>query len=263
MRILLLFLPLLLSAQPPKFDIVSIRPIPPDAPPMMRDIDFTPILPGGQFIDPRINVTSLISFAYDVKDPSIRLIGLPAWTRNRSWAVSAKPAEGFPALPPAQNREQVRLMLRTMLEDRFHVQLHTEDRQGPIYKLEVAKGGLRIHEVDPPTPPAKETPVVAAMGDESGRMIAQKSTMASLAGALVIFLKRPVIDETGLKGYFDFDIRWTAPDRDGAPPARGLGPDGIALLISNLQSQLGLRLAGATGPVKYWVVDHVDPPAAN
>ena len=252
-----------LFAQSPKFDIVSIRPIPPNAPPTLREIDFTPVLPGGPFVDARINLISLISFAYQVEDPDIRLTGLPAWTRNRSWAISAKPAEGFPALPPAQNREQVRLMLRAMLEDRFHLQLHTEDRHGPIYKLEVAKGGFRIPEVDPPQPPAKEAPVGAAMGDDRGRMIGNKSTMASLARALVIFLKRPVVDQTGLKGYYDFDIRWTAPERDGAPPASRLGPDGIGMLISNLQSQLGLRLTSATGPVKYWVVDHADPPAEN
>jgi uncharacterized protein (TIGR03435 family) len=161
---------------PPKFDVVSIHPVPPNPPLMMRDPGFTPVLPGGQYSDPRTQLLSMIAFAYDVKDPSTQLVGLPDWAKKEIFVVAAKPAPGFPALSPAENREQVRLMMRAMLADRFHLQLHTETREERIYALEAAKGGVKIKEVDPPVPPAKSGPVEAAMSDEHGRMIGKKST---------------------------------------------------------------------------------------
>jgi uncharacterized protein (TIGR03435 family) len=250
--------------QTPKFDVVSIRPVPANAPTIMREISFTPVLPGGRFDDPRTALFPMIAFAYNVKNPATQLIGLPKWAESQAYAVMAKPADGFPMLSPAENREQVRLMLRSTLEDRFHLRLHTETRQERVYNLEVANGSLKIKEVDPPTPPAIATPVGAAMGDSGGRIIGKKSTMASLAGALTIFLKRPVIDRTGLDGYYDFNVHWTAVEApDGHPPAAGLGAEGVTLLLSNFQDLTGLRLTNATGLVEFWVVDHVDPPTAN
>ena len=255
-----------LAAQPPtpKFDVISIRTVQPNAPPVMRDRDFTPILPGGQFIDSRVNLGRLIAIAWGVKFPDRQLLGLPNWAKSQAYAVSAKPAEGFPALSPVENIEQVRLMMKSMLADRFHLQLHTETRQERIFNLEVAKGGIRLKQVDPPVPPEIEEPVGLAMGDDGGRMIGHKSTVSGIARALTILLPQPVIDQTGLKGYYDFNEKWTAPaPPEGQPPAAGLGTEGVGLLISALESQFGLRLTNATGPVEYWVVDHVEPPAGN
>jgi uncharacterized protein (TIGR03435 family) len=262
-----LFLAATLAAQrpaEPRFDVVSIRPVARDAPLMLRDADFTPVLPGGQYVDPRTGLLSMISFAYNVKNPSKQLVGLPGWTNDRSFAVSAKPAEGFGTLPPAENVEQVRRMMRAMLADRFHLQLHTETRQEAVLNLEVDKGGFRIQEGDPPVPPAREGRVGAAMGNSGGRMIGKRATMAGLSRALEIFLKRPVVDQTGLKGYYDFDVNWSAPEPpDGQPVAPGLGAEGTGLLITALQKQFGLRLTRSTGPVAYWVVDRVEPPTEN
>ena len=256
------FLTSVLAAQQspaPAFDVVSIRAVAPNAPPTMREIDFTPVLPGGQYINSRTTVSAMISFAYNVK-MWLQMVGLPDWANEQSYSVAAKPAAGFPALSAAENREHVRLMMRAMLADRFHLKLHTETRQEQVFHLEVAKGGFKIKEVDPPVPPAKEAPDGAAMGNDGGRMIGNKSTMAGIASALTVFLKRPVIDRTGLKGYYDFDVKWSSPDADATP---GLGADGIGLFISTLQKQLGLRVTKTTGPVEYWVVDHVEPPTDN
>ncbi|MDE3168092.1 MAG: TIGR03435 family protein, partial [Acidobacteriota bacterium] len=215
--------------------MVSIRLVPPNTPPTMREIGFTPVLPGGRYLDSRAVLISMITFAYDVKNPSIELTGLPKWAENASYAVAAQPAEGYPALPPAKNREQVRLMLRAMLVERFHLRLHTETRQGPVFHLEVARGGVKMQQTAPPTPPAVEGPVGAAMDNVSGRMIGSKSTMSGLARSLVIFLRRPVEDRTGLRGYYDFDVKWRIPETPDAPTGpRGFGAEGAGLLISNL-----------------------------
>ena len=232
----------------------------------MREQDFTPARPGGQYVDSRASLIWMIDFAYNVRFPDRDLVGLPSWAKDRTYAVAAKPAEGFPLLPPAENREQVRIMMRCMLADRFHLQLHTETREGKIYKLEIAKGGVKLAEVDPPVPPAREGHVNAAMRNDGGiRMIASKATMAGLATALNVLTDRLVIDETGLKGYYDFDVAWRGPEiGDGhAPEGQFGGPELVGLLISNLQSKFGLRLTSTTGPVSYWVVDHVEPPTDN
>jgi uncharacterized protein (TIGR03435 family) len=255
-------LPAILAAQQSadaKFDVVSIRVVPPNTPPTLREFGFTPILPGGQFVDSRIGLHSMIAFAYNVQN-SRQLTGLPKWAQEESYSVAAKPAEGFPVLTPAQNREQVRLMMRTMLADRFHLRVHTETREETVFYLEVAKGGIRIKEVEAPLPPVKELPVQLVLGDNGGRMIGEKSTIESIARAIALWLKRPVTDRTGLKGYYDFDVRWNA---QGQSASDELGPAGLGLLIAMLPDQLGLRLAKAIGPVEYWVVDHVEPPTGN
>ena len=265
-----LLLPAALVAQQPsaaptlRFEVVAIRPIPPNTPPTLRDPSFTPVLPGGHFMDSRTTLFSMMILAYDIKNPMVQLVGLPSWGRDHSYSVEAKPSADFATLTAAANRDQVRIMLRAMLADRFRLQVHTETREAQIVTLDPAKGGIKIKEVEPPTATEKAAPLSVRMSDSSGRMIGKKSTMADVAKMLVVFLKRPVIDHTGLKGYYDFDFKWSAPEGSGGQPDRtGFGAEGEALLIATLRDQLGLRLTATTGPVDYWVVDHAEPPTEN
>ncbi len=247
----------------PTFDVVSIHVVPPDAPMIMRSQDFTSILPGGQYVDSLTLLLFMIAFAYDIKNPSSQLVGLPNWAKSQSYAVSAKPAENFPALPPAENQEQVRLMMRAMLAERFQLRLHTETRQERIFNLNIAKGGLKIRNVDPPVPPAKAGNVGAAISNRGGRIVGNRSSMAGLAVALSIFLEQPVIDQTGLKDYYDLYAQWSAPEAPDGQSSSGLSTDGLGLLISAVQNPFGLHLTNTPGAVKYWVVDHIGPPTSN
>jgi uncharacterized protein (TIGR03435 family) len=252
----------LAGQQDPTFDVVAIRAVPANAPPMMREQGFNPVLPGGQFVDPRITLWSMIAFAYTVPNASMALVGLPKWAEDESYAVAAKAAPSESALSPAANREQVRLMMRSMLAERFHLKVHTEVRQERVLRMQVAKGGIKLREVDPPVPPTGPGPVNAAVGNDGGRMIGKRSTMAGMASMLMVFLKRPVIDETGSKGYYDFDLKWNAGD-GGSTVGDGFGAEGAGLLVSALQNLVGVRLVNGTGPVKFWVVDHVEAPTEN
>ncbi len=247
----------------PGFEVVSIRPVPPNAPVILRSADFTPILPGGRFSDARTNLFSLITIAYDVNNPSRHLLGLPKWAREKAFAVSAQPADGFPNLPPEENERAVKAMLRRMLAKHFQLKIHKESRVGPIYRLEVAGRGLKIPEVKPAHPSVKPGRVNMAVGDQSGRIIGRQVTMEGLATALSLFLDAPVRDETGVKGYYDLDASWKNPDPVDAVSSGGLGAEGLAMLISNLRSQFGLRLTRAKGPADYWVVQHVALPIQN
>lgn len=242
----------------PAFEVVSIHRVPPNAEPVFREQDFTPVKPGGQYTDSRTNLFFLIAFAYDVKNPATQLTGLPNWAEKEEYSIAAKPAESFPSLPPGENREQVRMMMRAMLAERFYLQMRTETRREPVLALTLDKGGIKIKEVSPPVPPEKETPVGMAAGDSGGRMIGRKATTGGIARALTVMMKRLVVDQTGVRGYYDIDIHWTATD---APP--GLGAEGEALIVSNLQSQLGLRLTKMVAPVDYWVVKRIERPTDN
>jgi uncharacterized protein (TIGR03435 family) len=74
-----------------------------------------------------------------------------------------------------------------------------------------------------------------------------------------------VIDETGWKGhYYDFDIRWEPPSVPNAPPpSPRTGPEGLAMLMTTLKDHFGLQFSRETGPVQYWVVDHIEQPTEN
>jgi uncharacterized protein (TIGR03435 family) len=258
----------MLSAQAPvssnpRFAVVSIRALSPDAPPTIFPQDFSPVLPGGRFRTPHTTVISLIAFAYGVRNPDARLLGLPAWRTTR-YAVAAAAGDDFPALAPEQNLEQVRLMVREMLADRFRLRLHEETRQQTVLRMSVGKGGLRLKEVPAPVPPEQEGRVNLALGDDGGRMIASKATMAALARSFGVLARQEVLDETGLKGYYDFDLRWSAPPVPNEPPPGGrLGPAGIALFMTTLKDEFGLQFSSATGPVQYWNVDRIEPPATE
>ena len=101
-------LTLTLLAQPPtapSFEVVSIHPVPPDAPPLMRTQAFTPILPGGQYIDSRTSLLFMIAFAYNVK-VSLNLLGLPNWAQKQSFSITAKPPQDSTSEPTPRKKSK-------------------------------------------------------------------------------------------------------------------------------------------------------------
>ena len=241
----------------PKFDVVSIKPVngPPTAnlPP-----GWTPDQPNGRYVYPRARVMNLILFAYDAT--YWQVLGLPDWGMTSLYAVNASAGDDYPQLPPDENRERQRLMMRELLKDRFRLQLHTETRQEKVLKMSVEAGPLRVKQV-----PAPETPEAVGLriGNGGGSIIG-KRTMAKFARDIGVLLQQPVIDDTKLPGYYDLNFRWNAPPSAGAPPPQpGLGPDGVALFMTAVKDQFGLRFSGATGPVTYWVIDHLERPSEN
>lgn len=254
-----------LWAQPqtvaPKFDVVSIRLVPPNAPPLIREADYSSILPGGRFIDARIPLSVMIGVAYNMKTGS-QVIGLPAWAENTSYEIAAKAGEEYSAATPRENIEQVRLMVRAMLADRFHLEIHSETKNGEGFLLDVAKGGLKINEVAAPIPPEKEG-IVFGYGRKNGggQILGKKATMAGLARCLTVCLGRPVVDHTGLKGYYDFDLTWVGEGENGKAEFGSF--DFVAGAILALRREVGIGATKTTVPVEQWKVTHVEPPTEN
>jgi uncharacterized protein (TIGR03435 family) len=225
----------------------------------------------------------IIRNAYGLQN--FQIIGGPDWMNTDRWDIVAK-AEGD--VPP----QQLLLMVRTLLADRFKLVVHTETRESPIYALVIAKSDgrlgpqLRLSSVDCPSmnaaargrggaPPPGPAPPPTGGGRgfcgtrmTPGMMRTTGTTMGDLARNLSPIAGRSVVDKTGLTGNFDLDLTWM-PDSPAAVPvgaapdsARTSADDGVSLFTA-VQEQLGLRLDPQRGPVEVLVVDSVQRPVED
>jgi uncharacterized protein (TIGR03435 family) len=224
-------------AQRLEFEVASIKPADPNGP-----VQSSFSMKGGRF-QALSNLRMLIQFGYDVRNHQIS--GGPSWMDSLKFAVEAKP-DGATPLPPGSSTPEFRAMVRSLLEDRFKLALHRENREQPIYYLALARGGSHLK------PAEKE----AGVGMGENRISSAGAPIATLANMLAAVLGRSVIDRTGLEGLFEFRLEWTPDD---TPADLATGPS----LFTAIQEQLGLRLESAKGPVEVLVIDHAEKPDAN
>ncbi|MDW5267738.1 MULTISPECIES: TIGR03435 family protein [Acidobacteriaceae] len=252
MLLLLAAAPLHLSAQSPsspaaplplRFEVASIRPHPftGDEPSNRR------ILPGGRFVATATTVRTLIRIASGLDDN--RMSGAPGWINNETFDINATIADHAEVRTP----EQFQQLILSLLEDRFQFKFHREQKEGPVYWLKLNKPGKTGPALKPSTPdsqPNMSTNFNGAMGE----MKASKMSMADVAAALRRQAGRPVEDHTGLKGNFDFEIKWSPEEI----------PDSVyPSLFTVLKEQLGLKLQPAKGTVETLVIDQIAHPSAN
>lgn len=238
MKKLLWALTLALGAQPPSFDVASIKP--------NRSGGGGSAIRGasGQITMDNVSLSKVTLWAYGIPDDREYALVGPEWLSTERFNIQAKfPADSSPQL--------VRQMTQTLLAERFKLALHRETRQMPVYALVVAKRGPKLHAAEDGQPRTSSRP---------GRLDATKITMQKLADLLARLIGREVVDETGLKGVFDFTLEWS-PDEtqklaqpDAGPAGGTSGPS----LFTALQEQLGLKLEGRKGPVQVLVVDHIE-----
>jgi uncharacterized protein (TIGR03435 family) len=136
-----------------------------------------------------------------------------------------------------------------------------------IYALTVAKGGSKLKEstVLPDALPEGPSPLIFVVSPQSLKLPARYATMAELASVFQrATLERPVVDQTGLTGRYDFDLEF-AIDETLFGGALGKGPDNPASpgLFAALQQQLGLKLEGTRGPVSTLVIDRAERASEN
>ena len=185
--------------------------------------------------------------------------------------------------------DQMRLMMQALLAERFHLAIHFTTADAPVFALVLAKPGttgpnLQPHpESDPCAAASANSPLLlhkaaSAVGDLppvcgviahvpsdkpgqhfGGRAVAlalfatSVPTMTGLAAT-----PRPVVDETGLAGLYDFTLTWVHdPSGDAAIP------DNIDSFRSALKVQLGLELKPSHAPIRFLIVDHVERPTEN
>jgi uncharacterized protein (TIGR03435 family) len=162
--------------------------------------------------------------------------------------------------------EEIRQMLRTLLEERFQLRTHDDRRNLPVYALAIDRGGLKV----PRARDVNARPTVRAV---PGSLGLTNATSATFASQLSYSLARPVIDQTNLSGTFDFALEWTPlPGEDGGPATAGLPPAANeppptasegASIFTAIREQLGLRLNPARGAVEVLVIDRVERPTPD
>jgi len=237
------------SAQP-GFDVASIKPN--TTPDFNGTFSFTA---GGRFRGENIGVRFLISTAYHVRD--FQLSGVPGWADSAKYDIEAK-GLGNPS------EEQLIAMLRGLLEDRFKLTYHKTTKEGPVYALLPAKGGIKLKESNEgpcaSPDPDKQDPVVCnSYFTRRNQIDAKGVTMDSFAVALATQLDRPVVDKTGFSKRFDAHLEF-APTEVAADAA---GNSTGQSIFTAIQEQSGLKLVPQKGPVEYFVVDNLEKPGEN
>lgn len=231
----------------PSFEVVSIRSVPSSARPAGKKAESD----AGRLRYSYIPMLGLIANAYQVE--TYQLIG-PSWLATERYEIEAK-------LPQNSTRDQIPLMLQTMLADRFHFASHRETRRIPVFALVVAKDGPKMRTAQVP-----DSGVGLRYYSSTKRAIKGKIDIAELVFLLKVpggdspLADRPLLDMTDLKGPFDIQLEWTT-DSPAAPGSSDA--DTGPTIFSALQDQLGLKLEPRRSPTEVIVVDHVDKTATE
>jgi uncharacterized protein (TIGR03435 family) len=220
------------AAKLPKFEVASIRLIPDN---QVVPLTGSPISPpgAGQFTMREVTLALAIAWAFNADMDHIS--GGPGWVRSQCYEISAKP-EGDVGL----TYDQLRPLLQQLLQERFHLAYHRETKAMKGYALVVAKGGPKLK---PSTSKADFGYIF------TGRIRAQNRSVQTLVSMLGYQLHEPVVDKTGLKGNFDFDVSYA--------PTEGTDSD-LPSIFTVVEEQLGLKLVSHSVPVETFVIDHVD-----
>ena len=260
------------SAAPASFEVATIKPSDPNEIGGMLGFNRDKFMTKGQ------TVKALIKFAYNLNFGTDQQIsGGPSWIGLTKFDIQAKEdaetVEALQKLPPEQQRERLQSMVRELLTDRFKLKVHHETKELPVYAMTVAKSGLKMKpSVDAPANADGTKPQVwhglqrQGRGQMEGRG-ASADMLGNVLGMQPEIGGRMVLDRTGLKGGYDFILKWTpdeslgaqSPRGDAAAPADPSGPT----LFTALQEELGLRLDATKGPVDTIVIDSVEMPSEN
>ena len=237
----------------PAFEVATIKPSDPAKPEQIIT------LRGAEVITTNVTVHALINLAYWLHPK--QLTGGPAWTESEKFDMTGKPdAPGQP------NVDQMKMMIQKLLADRFQLKFHFEKRELPVYAVRLAKTGAKItkSQDDPKGIPGWNFGRTA-----SGMTITfRNSPMSQFTAVLQNSTDRPVVDQSGLSGRYDFTLTFT-PDAaqaallGGPPPPAGDNPDAAPDLFAAFQQQLGLKLEPTRAPVDVMVIDKVEKPSEN
>jgi uncharacterized protein (TIGR03435 family) len=231
-----------------------------------------------------------IFFAYRIVGDQVQAVlsQLPGWVTTDRFDILAN-TDGDPA---KDTKGQMRLMMRSLLAERFKMATHYETRQVPILAAVLVKPGetglqLQAHAADAAcstavataSGPEAQVPVGAGFPTLCGgfvdmppsapgrrRVGARNVTMTFIANGLSDFgnLGRPVVDRTGLSGTIDMVVEWV-PEASGSNTASpDFHPDlSGPTFLEAVKEQLGLRLESQKGPSEFLVIDHIEHPTVN
>jgi uncharacterized protein (TIGR03435 family) len=293
-------------AAPLSFEVASVKPSPPiDQAAILAG---KPLHAGMKIDASRVDIgnfplSALIAKAYDVK--AYQITG-PDWLT----AMTAQRFDVLAKMPDGTTKEQVPEMLRTLLAERFKLTIHREKKEHPVYALVIGKGGPKLKEAEPlpvaapavsadggpaPPPSTGSNQVTVNAGAKGGAEIStgeggkqrmtpsadgksmhfenSRISMAQFAEGMSPMVDRPIVDMTGLTGFYQlsFDVSMeelmAIARRAGAIPAGTGGAAGSPAdaasdpsggSIFNTVQQLGLKLEPRKEPMEHIIIDHAE-----
>lgn len=222
------------AAPPPEFEVATVKQSPPPAGDLIQ-INLGRLL-NGTLTFGNASLSDCLKYAYGIASDG-QLVG-PDWIKTYAVRFDIV-AQAMPNTP----RDQIELMLQTLLAQRLQVMVHHEQRELPHLALVAGKNRPKLKESRTST---------GTNSAARGRITANNMQMRGLATLLSRFERQTVVDNTGLAGYFEFKLEWT-PD-DGLKTDDNGGPS----LFTAVQEQLGLKLESQKGPIDVLVVDHAE-----
>jgi uncharacterized protein (TIGR03435 family) len=256
------------TTPPPSFEVATIKPSK-DAGLRIR------MSPANFFM--HSSLKELIKYGYSMKSDE-QLVGGPSWMNTEFFDVQAKAAaddiKAVNKLNWERQIDQTRLMVQSLLADRFKLRASIQVREHQVYALVIAKGGPKLKEVElspfPPPgtapPPGAHLPTMGRTG--LGQFTATAWPMSSMPDWLSIFYEignHLVVDETGLRGNYDFVLNGVseAPPQPSSAGAATPEGDATTSIFTALQEQLGLKLEPRTAKVEVLVIESVEKPSEN
>lgn len=239
------------SSAAPAFDVAAIHPHTPAPHERSHIVDSN-----GRFTTVNVDLKTIIQWAYDL--PQSRIVGGPSWLGSARWDIEAKTDSALDMQKDYDHTaawEQKRQMVQALLAERFHLAVHRETRELPIYNLVVAKDGPKFTPIK-----ADGTTINSSHGHiqiEGGA-----NTVDVLAEQLAEVLGRVVVNTSGITGRYKVELTWTPDDR-AAPPSSDDPANSGPSIFTALQEQLGLKLESAKGPVQVLVIDNAQMASAN
>jgi len=260
-----------------KFEVASVKPAAPLTVPARRMSGGPGTSDPERLSWPNMPLKQLLLRAYGRREYQI---SGPNWLDSTKFDITAK-------IPPGATKDDLNVMLQTLLVERFNLTFHHESKETAVYELSVGRNGSKLKNADLTPPPEVEpgSRPTTIMPDKEGFLqipagrpiIAGKITngiqrwtarMQEVSGLTSLFeseLERPVVDKTGLTGRFDFTLAYSRaglrirhlPAGANAAPVDDT-PSGGPTLFKAVEDQLGLKLESAKDPIDILVIDHID-----
>jgi uncharacterized protein (TIGR03435 family) len=203
------------------------------------------------------SVFQIIQQAFLVKQ--FQLSGGPAWIMTERYNIDARMEKDD------ISDDDLWFSLQPLLANRFHLKFHRETKTMPVFSLVLAKAGPKFQAHKEGADGKDRQRLGVSIGSGRGKLTATKTTMASFADSLGQQVDRIIVDNTGLKGKYDFTLEWSPENHEGSIVSaveEKVGLTGLSIFEA-LPQQLGLKLESTKGPVQVIVVDSVDRPTSN
>ena len=196
-----------------------------------------------------------LMIAYMYRIPARQVIGGPRWLEEDRYDVETKTDKRYTV-------DELNTMYQNMLVDRFHLKFHIETKEANAYVLTVDKKGskMKVNE----QPPNYNFPITfSGIGTMHGDRV-RMPFLCWMLGQLLQGDERPVVDMTGLTGFYDFNLTYL-PQGLAQEKRSNLSQEVLdrPSLFDALKEQLGLKVTAQKGPVQYFVIDHIERPTEN